>query len=186
MAIYDLGDLRPELPAEGTYWVAESAAVIGRVRLAAQAGVWFGAVLRGDNELISIGERSNVQDNSVLHTDPGTELIVGAGVTVGHSCVLHSVTVGDNSLIGIGAVLLTGARIGKDCLVGAGALVPGGREIPDGSLVLGAPAKVVRPLSAEEIAFNRVSAEVYVRNWQRYASSLKHVRRSGPVGAPPA
>ena len=149
MAIYRLGDDVPRL-APGA-WVAETARVIGRVALGADASVWFGAVLRGDNEWITLGARSNVQDGSMLHTDMGSPLTLGDDVTVGHQAMLHGCTVGDGSLVGIQAVVLNGARIGKRCLVGAGALVTEGKQFPDGSLIVGSPARLLRPLTDQEL-----------------------------------
>src|ERR1700749_1141776 len=145
MAIYELDGVRPE--TEGDHWIAENAVVLGRVILKRNASVWFGATLRGDNDPITVGENSNVQDNSVLHTDLGSPLTIGANVTVGHQVMLHGCTIGDGSLIGIGAVVLNGAKIGKNCLVGAGALITENKAFPDGSMILGSPAKVVRELS---------------------------------------
>ncbi len=174
MAIYQLDEHCPEV-AESA-WVAESAEVIGRVSLGEGVSVWFNTVLRGDSASLSIGAGSNIQDGSVLHADHGFPLVVGEGVTVGHQVMLHGCTVGDNSLIGIGAVVLNGARIGRDCLVGAGALVTEGKEFPDGSLIVGAPAKVVRSLTPEQIAGLKASAAHYVSNGQRYAAGLKRIR----------
>ena len=173
MAIYRLGDDLPRL-APGA-WVAESAQVIGRVALGADASVWFGAVLRGDNEWITLGARSNVQDGSVLHTDMGSPLTLGDDVTVGHQAMLHGCTVGDGSLIGIQAVLLNGARIGKHCLVGAGALVTEGKEFPDGSLIVGSPARLLRPVTEQELARMARGAAHYVDNARRYASTMARV-----------
>ena len=173
MAVYALDDLTPEL-AEGA-WVAENAQVMGNVRLAADASVWFGSVVRGDTDTISIGEGSNIQDGSVLHADQGKPLTVGKHVTVGHQVMLHGCTVGDESLIGIGAVVLNGAVIGKNCLVGARALVTEGKTFPDGSMILGSPAKVVRQLSPEEIEGLRRSAKHYVDNAKRFAKGLKRI-----------
>ena len=173
MAVYALDDLTPEL-AEGA-WVAENAQVMGNVRLAADASVWFGSVVRGDTDTISIGEGSNIQDGSVLHADQGKPLTVGKHVTVGHQVMLHGCTVGDESLIGIGAVVLNGAVIGKNCLVGARALVTEGKTFPDGSMILGSPAKVVRQLSPEEIEGLRRSAQHYVDNAKRFAKGLKRI-----------
>ena len=167
---YRLGDLRVETHPQS--WVAPTATLIGKVRLQAGANVWFGAVLRGDNELIDIGENSNVQDGTVMHTDMGWPLTLGKGVTVGHNAMLHGCTVGDYSLIGIGAVILNGARIGKHCIIGANALVPEGREIPDGSLVVGSPGKVVRELTPAQQQLLEASAAHYVHNAQRYARDL--------------
>lgn len=167
---YRLGDLRVETHPQS--WVAPTATLIGKVRLQAGAKVWFGAVLRGDNELIDIGENSNVQDGTVMHTDMGWPLTLGKGVTVGHNAMLHGCTVGDYSLVGIGAVILNGARIGKHCIIGANALVPEGREIPDGSLVVGSPGKVVRELTPAQQQLLEASAAHYVHNAQRYARDL--------------
>ncbi len=144
MTLYALDGLSPILPASGSWWAAPDAALVGRVRIGDDVGIWFGAVLRGDNEEIAIGARSNIQDLCVIHTDMGFPATVGAGCTIGHRAILHGCTIGDNSLIGMGAVILNGARIGRNCLVAANALVPEGREIPDGSLVIGTPGKVSR------------------------------------------
>lgn len=168
--LYQLGDAR--VKAEGAHFVAESAMVIGNVLLKEGASVWFNAVIRGDNELITIGDGSNVQDGSVLHTDPGFPLTIGANVTIGHKVMLHGCTIGDNSLIGINAIVLNGAKIGKNCLVGAGALVTEGKEIPDNSMVLGAPGKVVRELSPQQAEGLRMSALHYVQNGARFAKEL--------------
>ncbi len=173
MALYQLDEDRPQL-AEGA-WVADSAQVIGRVELAEDASVWFGAILRGDTELLRVGKGSNVQDGSVLHADPGYPLVLGEHVTVGHQVMLHGCSVGDGSLIGIHAVVLNGARIGRNCLVGAGALVTEGKEFPDGSMILGAPAKVVRQLRPEQIAALPRSAEHYVQNAKRFKTGLKRI-----------
>jgi carbonic anhydrase/acetyltransferase-like protein (isoleucine patch superfamily) len=173
MPIYSLGDARPDLPGEGEYWIAPNAALIGRVTLKRNASVWFGAVLRGDNAPIVIGERSNVQDGCVLHTDDDFPLTLGSGVTVGHQAMLHGCTIGDNSLIGIGAVVLNAARIGKNCLIGAKTLIPEGKEIPDGSLVVGSPGRILRPLSEDQLKMLQHSAEHYVWNWKRYVAGLR-------------
>ncbi len=175
MPIYALGDVQPILPAEGDYWVAPDAQVMGNVTLHKNASVWFGAVLRGDNEMITIGENSNVQDGSVLHTDPGSPLTLGKNVTIGHKVMLHGCTVGDNSLIGIGSIILNNTKIGKNCLIGANTLIAEGKEIPDNSMVLGAPGKVVRQLTDEQAAGLEFSATHYVENWQRYARELKQI-----------
>ncbi len=169
--IADLGDRSPVLEGDG-HFVAPSADVIGSVRLLDKSSVWFNAVLRGDNDWITIGERSNVQDGSVLHTDPGYELVVGSGVTIGHKVMLHGCRIGDNSLIGIGSIILNGASIGANTVVGAGALVTEGKSFPDGVLLLGSPAKVARELEPEEIAKIGLSADVYVSNAERFAASL--------------
>jgi len=169
--IYQLGERR--VRAEGEYFIAESAVVIGNVLLLANASVWFNAVIRGDNELITIGENSNVQDGSVLHTDPGSPIVIGSHVTIGHKVMLHGCTIGDNSLIGINAVVLNGAKIGRNCLIGANALITEGKEIPDNSMVLGAPGKVVRELSAEQIEGSRRAALHYVENARRFKRDLQ-------------
>lgn len=173
MGVFELGGERPQLPPHGEFWIAPNAHLIGRVVLKRGASVWFGAVLRGDNEWIEIGEDSNVQDGAVLHTDPGSPLTLGRKVTVGHLAMLHGCTVGDNSLIGIGAVVLNNVTIGRNCLIGAGALIPEGRDIPDNSLVMGAPGKVVRTLDDKAAAGLARSAESYVANWRRYADTLR-------------
>ena len=159
MTIYALGDRRPEI--EVSAWVAPDANVIGSVYLGPRASVWFGATLRGDTEPIVVGEGSNVQENCVFHTDTGFPLTIGRNCTIGHKAMLHGCTIGDETLIGMGATILNGARIGKNCLIGAGALVTEGKEIPDGSLVMGMPAKVVRPLDAAAIAGLHASALHY-------------------------
>ena len=173
MNIYDLGDKRPHLPEEGQYWIAPGAVVIGDVILKQNASVWFRAVVRGDNDPITVGRNSNVQDGSVLHSDPGLPLTIGDDVTIGHMAMLHSCEVGDNSLIGIGAVVLGRSRVGRNCIVGARSLIPEGKEYPDGVLILGSPAKVVRELAPHEIAFLKASADHYVQNWKRYAAELR-------------
>jgi carbonic anhydrase/acetyltransferase-like protein (isoleucine patch superfamily) len=175
MALFDLGGTAPQVPAEGRYWIAPNAAVIGRVRLADEASVWFGAVLRGDNEPITIGERSNIQDLAVIHTDPGFPATVGSDCTIGHRAILHGCTIGDNSLVGMGAIVLNGAVVGRNCLIGAGALVTEGKVIPDNSLVLGRPGKVVRELTAEDIARNHANTANYVRRGAAYQSQLKRI-----------
>lgn len=170
--MHALGDREPVLEGSGHY-IAPNASLIGSVRLGDSASVWFNAVLRGDNDWLEIGARSNIQDGSVLHTDPGIRLCIGRGVTVGHKVMLHGCTVGDNSLIGIGSTILNTAQVGKNCVVGAHALITEGKEFPDGSLILGAPARVVRSLSDEEIAAIAMSADVYVRNAERFANELR-------------
>ncbi|HWU25300.1 MAG TPA: gamma carbonic anhydrase family protein [Rhizomicrobium sp.] len=176
MPIYVLGDWAPELPPDGEYWLAPDAVVLGRVRLKKNASVWFGAVLRGDSDWIELGENSNIQDNSVVHADPGQPTIIGADVTVGHRVILHSTMIGDNSLIGMGAILLNRSKIGRNCLIGAGAIVTEDKVIPDNSLVLGAPGRVVRELSEAQIAGLKMSAEGYVKNSQRFRDTLKGLR----------
>jgi carbonic anhydrase/acetyltransferase-like protein (isoleucine patch superfamily) len=165
-------------PEMGTgAWIAPSAVVIGKVVLEDEANIWFGAVLRGDNEVIWVGQGSNVQDNAVLHTDMGHPLLIGANCTIGHRAMLHGCTIGEGTLIGMGATILNGARIGKGCLIGAGALIAEGKEIPDGSLVMGAPGRVVRVLDAEAQENLLKSAESYRTNARRYARELKQVRK---------
>jgi carbonic anhydrase/acetyltransferase-like protein (isoleucine patch superfamily) len=172
VTVYALGGVSPTLHPEGC-WIAPSAIVIGNVKLERHASVWFAAVLRGDNDPIVIGEDSNIQDGCIMHTDPGFPMLVGRGCTVGHQAILHGCTIGDNSLIGMGATVLTGARIGNNCLIGANALVTEGKVIPDGSMVLGAPGKIIRQLSEDEIRRNAKAAAHYVANWQRFAKELR-------------
>ena len=169
--IYQLGERR--VRAEGEYFVAETAMVIGAVLLKINASVWFNAIVRGDNELITIGENSNVQDGSVLHTDPGFPLVIGSHVTIGHKVMLHGCTIGDNSLVGINSVVMNGAKIGRNCLIGANALITEGKEIPDNSMVLGSPGKVVRELTQQQIDGLRMSALHYVENARRFKRDLK-------------
>lgn len=171
MTLYALGDLRPNLHEDS--WVAPDANLIGNVVLEEGASVWFGATLRGDNEEIRIGRGSNVQENCVMHTDMGYPLSVGANCTIGHKVMLHGCTIGAGSLIGMGATILNGARIGRNCLIGAGALITEGKEIPDGSLVMGAPGKVVRQLDAAAIARLEESAQHYQDNMRRFRADLK-------------
>jgi carbonic anhydrase/acetyltransferase-like protein (isoleucine patch superfamily) len=175
MAIYALEGEEPELPEDGLYWVAETAVVVGRVRLHSEVSIWYGSVLRGDNEWIEIGERSQVQDNATLHTDPGFPLTIGRDCVIGHNVVLHGCAIGDHCLIGMGAIVLNGARIGKNSLVGAGALVTEGKEFPNNSLIVGAPAKVVRETDEKARAMIARAADVYVKRWKRYAAGLKRL-----------
>ncbi len=171
MPIYSFDDVGPTLPESGTFWIAPDADVIGRVTLAEEVSIWFGAVLRGDIEQISVGYRSNVQDQCVFHTDEGYPLTIGENCTVGHRALLHGCTIGDNTLIGMGAVVMSGATIGANCLIGAHALVPEGKTIPNGSLVVGVPGKIVRPMTDEDIARNAAATERYVKRWRHYASA---------------
>ena len=171
MAIYQLDNLKPDIHPSA--WVADNAQVMGHVTLSEDASVWFGVVMRGDTSTIQVGKGSNIQDNSVLHADDGMPLVIGEGVTVGHQVMLHGCTVGNNSLIGIGAIVLNGAKIGNNCLVGAGALVTEGKEFPDGSMIIGSPAKAVRMLSAEQIEGLKMSAKHYIDNASRYKTGLK-------------
>jgi carbonic anhydrase/acetyltransferase-like protein (isoleucine patch superfamily) len=175
MPLYSLGNLTPKLPAEDRYWVAPDAHVIGQVELGEDVGIWFGAVLRGDNEPIVIGERTNIQEGVMIHTDPRFPVTIGAGCTIGHHAIIHGCTIGDNSLVGMGATILNGAKIGKNCLVGANALITEGKEFPDNSLIVGSPARVVRSLDEKAAAGLGLSAESYVRNWQRFARDLKKI-----------
>ncbi len=170
MAIYQLDDDVPEVPASA--WVADSAQVMGKVTLAEHASVWYGAVIRGDNDRISVGRNSNVQDASVLHTDHDTPLTIGDNVTIGHQVVLHGCTIGDGSLVGIGSVVLNRARIGRNSIVGAGSLVPEGKEFPDGVLLVGSPARVVRELTPAQIERLRFSSQHYVEQQQRHRRTL--------------
>ena len=170
--IYALDGVEPYFEDKASTWVAPTASVIGDVHIGAEVGVWFGAVIRGDTEKISIGPRSNIQENAVLHTDPGFPLNIGAGCTIGHKALLHGCTIGDNTLIGMGAIILNGAVIGDDCLVGAGALVTERKIFPAGSLIIGAPAKAARALTDVEIAGLGHSSAHYVENQKRFAKGL--------------
>ncbi len=173
--LYSFEGIAPQLPEKQQYWIAPTACLIGNVRLEGEASVWFGAVLRGDNEQIFIGERSNVQDNCVLHTDPGYPLHIDADCTIGHGAVLHGCTIGQGSLVGIGATLMNGATIGKGCIIGANALIGEGKTIPDYSLVVGMPGRVVRTLGEKDIEALGQAAGLYVGKWKRFAASLKKV-----------
>ncbi len=174
--LYELEGAAPDLPADGDFWIAPGAVVVGDVRLRPGASIWFNAVVRGDNEPIEIGEGTNVQDGAVLHADPGYPLVLGPRVTVGHKAMVHGCTVGEGSLIGINAVVLNGARIGRGCLIGAGALIAEGKEIPDGALVMGAPGKVVRMLDAEARARLIETADKYRWNMRRFRDAMTPVR----------
>jgi carbonic anhydrase/acetyltransferase-like protein (isoleucine patch superfamily) len=172
MALYKLDQADVTTPGAGTCWVAPNATVVGNVEIGTDASVWFNTVIRGDNERITIGARSNVQDSCVLHTDPGFPMTIGPDSTVGHMVMLHGCTIGSRSLIGIGAIILNGAVIGDDCLIGAGALIPEGKVIPPRSVVMGAPGKVVRELTDQDAARIASGVAGYVRNWKRFASGL--------------
>lgn len=172
MPIYALNGVKPILPAPGRFWIAATAVLIGDVELAEDVGVWFGAVLRGDNERLKVGARSNVQEGVTMHTDAGVPLTIGADCTIGHNAILHSCTIRDRTLIGMGAIVLNGAVIGNDCLVGAGALVTENKTFPDRSLIVGSPAKAVRELDDAAVARLKDSADRYVANWRRYAAGL--------------
>lgn len=173
MTVYALGDISPTFPKDGSHFIAPGARVIGDVVLGKNASVWFGAVIRGDNATITVGDRSNVQDNAVLHTDPGLPLTLGEGVIIGHQVMLHGCEIGDNTLIGIGASVLNRAKIGKNCIIGAHALITEGKEIPDNSMVVGAPGRVIRTLDDAQVQMLRMNAEVYVRHAARYGKELK-------------
>lgn len=172
MTIYSFEDKTPQLPAGEDFWIAPDANVIGNIVMEERASIWFGCTLRGDNERIHIGAGSNIQENCVLHTDPGFPLTIGENCTIGHKAMLHGCTIGEQSLVGMGATILNGAKIGKHCLIGAGALVTEGKVIPDGSLVMGSPGKVVRELSEGQIAGLMGSALAYVDRMRRFRSSL--------------
>ena len=173
MPLYELDDVAVKTPASGRYWVAPNAVLLGSVELCDDASVWFGAVLRGDNELIRVGERSNVQDGCVLHTDPGFPILLGKGVSIGHQSMIHGCTIGDGTLIGINSVVLNGAIIGKNCVIGANALITENKVIADGSMVMGSPGKVVRELRPDEIKFFNSFAENYAARARRYKVELK-------------
>jgi carbonic anhydrase/acetyltransferase-like protein (isoleucine patch superfamily) len=175
MPLYSLEGSHPKLPPEGRYWIAPDATVIGDVRLGRDVGIWFGAVLRGDNEPIIVGARTNIQELCTLHTDMGSPLEIGEDCTVGHNAILHGCRIGDGSLIGMGAVVLNGARIGRGCLVGARALVTEDKVFPDHSLIIGSPAKTIRTLDPAATEALRGSAQHYVEKWRRYASGLKRI-----------
>ena len=175
MAIYELDGQAPEFPGEGHYFVADSATLIGRVRMKADTSVWFGAVLRGDNEWIELGERSQIQDNCTLHTDPGFPMTIGRECVIGHNVVLHGCIIGDNSLIGMGATVMNGAKIGRNCIVGAGAVITEGKTFPDNSLIVGAPGRVIRTLDETAAAMIRKGADIYVQRSKQYAKGLKKV-----------
>jgi carbonic anhydrase/acetyltransferase-like protein (isoleucine patch superfamily) len=175
MAVFELDGVAPEFPADGRYWIADNAAVIGRVRLKRDASVWFGSVLRGDNDWIELGERSQIQDNATLHTDPGFPIVIGENCVIGHNVILHGCRIAANSLVGMGAVVLNGAKIGRGCLIGANALVTEGKEFPDNSLIVGSPARAVRTLDDKAAAMILEGADIYVRRWQDYAKGLKRI-----------
>ena len=175
MPIYELDGQAPELPADGKYWIAETAVLIGRVRLKSQTSVWFGAVLRGDHEWIELGERSQIQDNATLHTDPGFPMTIGANCVIGHNVMLHGCVIGDNSLVGMSAIMLNGSKIGNNCLVGAGALITEGKSFPDNSLIVGSPARAIRTLDDKAREMIARGADIYVRRSAQYANGLKRI-----------
>lgn len=183
MALYEFEGHRVAVPANGRYWVADSAVVIGQVVIEEDVSVWFNSVARGDNEPIAIGARANIQDGCVLHTDPGFPLTIGAEATIGHMVMLHGCTIGRGTLIGIGAIVLNGATIGDDCLIGAGALIPEGKEIPPRSVVFGTPGKIIRQVTEQDLERMRWGVQLYVDRWQAYARTLQpqdETRRSRP------
>lgn len=173
MSLYSLDGVAVETPSDGQFWIAPNAVVVGRVRLESEASVWFGAVLRGDNELITVGRRSNVQDGCVLHTDPGYPLTIGDDCTIGHMVMLHGCSIGARSLIGIGSIILNGAAIGDECVIGANTLIAEGKVIPPRSLVMGSPGKIVRQLSDDDVTRFTRGAARYVANWKRFATAMK-------------
>ena len=175
MAIYEIGGVVPVLPASDKFWIAGSAEVMGNVVLRENASVWYGCVLRGDNDPITIGENTNIQDLTVIHTDIGAPVTIGANVTVGHRVILHGCEIGDDTLIGMGSTILNRVKIGKNCIIGANTLISEGKEIPDNSLVMGAPGKVVKEVSAPQIQMIQMSALHYVENWQKHAAQVKKI-----------
>ena len=174
MSLYSLDGVEPDRTS-GFSWVAPSASVIGKVVIGLDVSIWFGAVIRGDNEVITIGNRTNIQDNVVMHTDPGFPLVVGEGCTIGHKAILHGCSIGENTLIGMNATVLNGAVIGKNCLIGAGALIPEGKRIPDNSLVMGMPGKIIRQLDEEAVGFLKSAADIYSAKARRYSKSLRQL-----------
>ncbi len=175
MAIYELDGQAPELPSDNRYWIAETAVVIGRVRLKQDASIWWGSVLRGDNEWIELGEGSNIQESCTLHTDMGFPLTIGPNCTIGHNAILHGCTIAEGSLIGMGAIVLNGAKIGTRSLVGAGALVTEGKEFPPNSLIVGAPARAIRTFDEKAAKSVSLAAEWYVKRWNQYSKGLKKI-----------
>jgi carbonic anhydrase/acetyltransferase-like protein (isoleucine patch superfamily) len=175
MATYELDGQRPDLPADGNYFIADTASVIGKVRLKPGASVWFGAVLRGDNEWIEVGEGSNVQDGSTCHTDAGFPLTIGKNCTIGHNTILHGCTVEDGALIGMGSIVMNGARIGRNSIVGAGSVITSGKQFPENSLIIGSPAKVIRTLEPHQVEEIGKDAESYQRNGPRYKKGVKRI-----------
>ena len=175
MAIYELDGQGPDLPQDGDFFIADTAVVIGKVRLLRSASVWFGAVLRGDNEWIEVGEGSNVQDNSTCHTDPGFPLVIGKNVTVGHNVILHGCTLADDSLVGMGSIVMNGAKIGRGAVVGAGSVITEGKEFPDDSLIIGSPARVIRTLTPEQASAMGRAAKSYQIRGPQFKKGLKKV-----------
>ena len=175
MPLFSLDGQRPDMAPANQCYAAHTAVLIGKVRIKAGASVWFGAVLRGDNEWIEVGQRSNVQDNCTLHTDPGFPLMIGRGCTIGHNAILHGCTIGDNTLIGMGAIVMNGARIGTNCIVGAGTLIGEQKAVPDNSLVVGAPMRKLRDVDEAAAKLITNAADIYYRRWQDYAANLKPI-----------
>jgi carbonic anhydrase/acetyltransferase-like protein (isoleucine patch superfamily) len=173
MPIYALGEFQPKLPASDRFWIAPDANVIGKVELGDDVGIWFGVTLRGDNEPITVGARSNIQEGVMVHTDPAYPVVIGSDCTIGHHAIVHGCIIGDNSLVGMGATILNGARIGRNCLVGANALVTEGKDFPDNSLIVGSPAKAIRTLDDDAVERLRQSAARYVENWKRFSRDLR-------------
>ena len=173
MPLYALGEFQPKAPAPDRFWIAPDASVIGKVELGEDVGIWFGSVLRGDNEPIVVGAESNIQESVMIHTDPRYPVKIGEGCTIGHHAIIHGCVIGDNSLVGMGATILNGAKIGRNCLIGANALITEGKEFPDNSLIVGSPAKVIRPLDDEAVEKLRQSALRYIENWKRFARDLR-------------
>jgi carbonic anhydrase/acetyltransferase-like protein (isoleucine patch superfamily) len=175
MPLYSLDDVSPVLPDDGRYWIAPDAHVIGKVRLGLDASVWFGSVLRGDNEWIEIGEATNIQESCLLHTDMGFPMTIAAGCTIGHHAVLHGCTLGENSLVGMGATILNGAKIGANSIVGANSLVTENKQFPDNALIVGSPARAIRSIDGEAVERLKWAARHYVENWQRFSSRMKRI-----------
>jgi carbonic anhydrase/acetyltransferase-like protein (isoleucine patch superfamily) len=175
MPLYALGEFQPKTPAPDRFWVAPDATVIGKVELGQDVGIWFGSVLRGDNEPIVVGAGSNIQEGVMIHTDPRYPVRIGEGCTIGHHAIIHGCIIGENSLVGMGATILNGARIGRNCLIGANALITEGKEFPDNSLIVGSPAKVIRTLDDEAVEKLKQSALRYIENWKRFARDLRQL-----------
>jgi carbonic anhydrase/acetyltransferase-like protein (isoleucine patch superfamily) len=175
MPIYELEGVAPELPPSGSYFVAPDAVLVGRVKIEEGVSIWFNAVLRGDNEPITVGRRTNIQEGCVFHTDPGFPLVIGANCTIGHGAILHGCTIGENCLIGMGVTVSNGAKIGANCLIGANALVTEGKEFPANSLIIGMPARAIRTLDETGVKTIAASAEVYFRRWQSYQKNMRKI-----------
>ena len=182
MSVYSLGDKSSKFPNEGDYWIAPGAHVLGQVELGKNVGIWFGSVLRGDNDLIKIGDETNIQENTIIHVDPGCPVTIGRNCTIGHNAIIHGCTIGNNTLIGMGATILNNAKIGNNCLVGAGALVTENKEFPDGSLIVGSPAKAVRELSQDMIDNMTRSSKHYVTNFKKFINGRRCGAATHPAG----